>query len=212
MAEVVLSDFLGIALKYFSSHLVVVLLNFFRLIYFPHPPIWTQIFSQRHSFLKFPVIRATKASRASYCLACLISLVEQVIVSYKLTVSILFFLMLQLFLFYLCLFFFCQTRYLQFRKWPVEWGWCRDLQSFIFVFERHNRCWFALMFIFLIPCFLCSRYIPLCYQLSLNQTSMQVSAGTPWIWLCNLLFWAGRILTCWMADQAIGDCYETDFL
>ncbi|XP_054818647.1 uncharacterized protein LOC129318107 isoform X2 [Prosopis cineraria] len=32
-----------------------------------------------------------------------------------------------------------KTRYLQFRKWPVEWGWCRDLQSFIFVFERHNR-------------------------------------------------------------------------
>ncbi|KAK4276369.1 hypothetical protein QN277_019326 [Acacia crassicarpa] len=32
-----------------------------------------------------------------------------------------------------------QTRYLQFRRWPVEWGWCRDLQSFIFVFERHNR-------------------------------------------------------------------------
>ncbi|KAK4767339.1 hypothetical protein SAY86_015089 [Trapa natans] len=32
-----------------------------------------------------------------------------------------------------------QTRYLQFRKWPVEWGWCRDLQSFIFVFERHRR-------------------------------------------------------------------------
>ncbi|PHT64721.1 hypothetical protein T459_29146 [Capsicum annuum] len=32
-----------------------------------------------------------------------------------------------------------QARYLQSRKWPVEWGWCRDLQSFIFVFERHNR-------------------------------------------------------------------------
>ncbi|XP_027332150.1 uncharacterized protein LOC113847328 isoform X4 [Abrus precatorius] len=32
-----------------------------------------------------------------------------------------------------------KTRYLKFRKWPVEWGWCRDLQSFIFVFERHNR-------------------------------------------------------------------------
>ncbi|XP_019185619.1 PREDICTED: uncharacterized protein LOC109180469 isoform X2 [Ipomoea nil] len=32
-----------------------------------------------------------------------------------------------------------QARYLQFRKWPVEWGWCRDIQSFIFVFERHNR-------------------------------------------------------------------------
>ncbi|KAK6279893.1 hypothetical protein POUND7_020160 [Theobroma cacao] len=32
-----------------------------------------------------------------------------------------------------------QTRYLQFRSWPVEWGWCRDLQSFIFVFKRHHR-------------------------------------------------------------------------
>ncbi|KAK7385675.1 hypothetical protein VNO78_31460 [Psophocarpus tetragonolobus] len=68
----------------------------------------TKIFSQRHSFLRFPVIRGLKASKTSYCLACLISLVEQ-------------------------------TRYLEFRKWPVEWGWCRDLQSFIFVFERHNR-------------------------------------------------------------------------
>ncbi|KAI3745833.1 hypothetical protein L6452_08244 [Arctium lappa] len=29
--------------------------------------------------------------------------------------------------------------YLRVRKWPVEWGWCRDLQFFIFVFERHNR-------------------------------------------------------------------------
>ncbi|KAL1540770.1 hypothetical protein AAHA92_25075 [Salvia divinorum] len=32
-----------------------------------------------------------------------------------------------------------QAHYLQIRRWPVEWGWCRDLQSFIFVFERHNR-------------------------------------------------------------------------
>ncbi|XVF31660.1 hypothetical protein REPUB_Repub17cG0010500 [Reevesia pubescens] len=32
-----------------------------------------------------------------------------------------------------------QTRYLQFRRWPVEWGWCRDIQSFIFVFKRHHR-------------------------------------------------------------------------
>ncbi|GJZ37052.1 hypothetical protein Tco_0583243 [Tanacetum coccineum] len=32
-----------------------------------------------------------------------------------------------------------QARYLHLRKWPVEWGWCRDLQSFIFVFEKHNR-------------------------------------------------------------------------
>ncbi|XP_002531924.2 uncharacterized protein LOC8272187 isoform X1 [Ricinus communis] len=32
-----------------------------------------------------------------------------------------------------------QTRYLRFRNWPAEWGWCRDLQSFVFVFERHKR-------------------------------------------------------------------------
>ncbi|GAV76694.1 hypothetical protein CFOL_v3_20167 [Cephalotus follicularis] len=60
------------------------------------------------SLLKFAPMRCTNATKPSYCLACLFSLVEQ-------------------------------TRYLQFRKWPVEWGWCRDLQSFIFVFERHNR-------------------------------------------------------------------------
>ncbi|KAK2990743.1 hypothetical protein RJ640_003811 [Escallonia rubra] len=67
-----------------------------------------KLFSQRQSLLKFAPIRCTKGERATYCLASLISLVEQ-------------------------------ARYLQFRKWPVEWGWCRDLQSFIFVFERHNR-------------------------------------------------------------------------
>ncbi|KAF4392552.1 hypothetical protein F8388_000679 [Cannabis sativa] len=67
-----------------------------------------EIFTQRHSFFKLAPIRYTKGSRTSYCLACLLSLVEQ-------------------------------TRYLQFRKWPVEWGWCRDLQSFIFVFKGHNR-------------------------------------------------------------------------
>nr|CAB3501562.1 unnamed protein product [Digitaria exilis] len=32
-----------------------------------------------------------------------------------------------------------QARYLHFRDCPVEWGWCRDLQSFIFVFRSHNR-------------------------------------------------------------------------
>ncbi|CAM8941304.1 unnamed protein product [Rhodiola kirilowii] len=32
-----------------------------------------------------------------------------------------------------------QAKYLKLRKWPVEWGWCRDIQSFIFVFERQNR-------------------------------------------------------------------------
>lgn len=68
----------------------------------------SKLFSQRQSLLKLAPIRCTKGEKASYCLACLISLVEQ-------------------------------ARYLQFRNWPVEWGWCRDLQSFIFVFERHNR-------------------------------------------------------------------------
>ncbi|XP_055828999.1 uncharacterized protein LOC129897280 [Solanum dulcamara] len=64
--------------------------------------------SQRQSLLKLAPLQRTKGEKASYCLACLFSLIEQ-------------------------------ARYLQFRKWPVEWGWCRDLQSFIFVFERHNR-------------------------------------------------------------------------
>ncbi|KAK9272068.1 hypothetical protein L1049_002437 [Liquidambar formosana] len=70
--------------------------------------VMSKLFSQRPSLVKLAPIRCTKGSKASYCLACLLSLVEQ-------------------------------SRYLQFRKWPVEWGWCRDLQSFIFVFERHNR-------------------------------------------------------------------------
>ncbi|GER47085.1 hypothetical protein STAS_24163 [Striga asiatica] len=64
--------------------------------------------SQRESLLKLGPTRGTKGDRVSYCLECLLSLVEQ-------------------------------ARYLRFRNWPVEWGWCRDLQSFIFVFERHNR-------------------------------------------------------------------------
>ncbi|KAI4307657.1 hypothetical protein L6164_030822 [Bauhinia variegata] len=72
--------------------------------------VMSKLFSQRSSFIKFPLVRAAsaKTSRANYCLACLVSLIEQV-------------------------------RYLRFRKWPADWGWCRDLQSFIFVFERHNR-------------------------------------------------------------------------
>lgn len=68
----------------------------------------SQLFSQRQPFMKFPILRCAKGAKASYCLSCLLSLVEQ-------------------------------TRYLRLRKWPVEWGWCRDLQSFIFVFRRHNR-------------------------------------------------------------------------
>ncbi|XP_027178854.1 uncharacterized protein LOC113777839 [Coffea eugenioides] len=70
--------------------------------------IISKLFSQRSSLLKLAPLRCAKGDKATYCLACLFSLVEQ-------------------------------ARYLQFRKWPVEWGWCRDLQAFIFVFERHNR-------------------------------------------------------------------------
>ncbi|KAK1423612.1 hypothetical protein QVD17_18917 [Tagetes erecta] len=68
----------------------------------------TKIFSQQQSLFKFAPIRCGRGEKTTYCLACLISLVEQ-------------------------------ARYLRVRKWPVEWGWCRDLQSFIFVFNKHNR-------------------------------------------------------------------------
>ncbi|XP_019089948.1 PREDICTED: uncharacterized protein LOC104735694 [Camelina sativa] len=69
----------------------------------------SQLFYKRQTgTTKIINLRFSKASRTSYCLTCLFSLIEQ-------------------------------ARYLRFRKWPVEWGWCRDLQSFIFVFERHNR-------------------------------------------------------------------------
>ncbi|VAH88281.1 unnamed protein product [Triticum turgidum subsp. durum] len=67
----------------------------------------TKLFPQRTSLLK-SVAKHGKGGKAIYCLACLISLIEQ-------------------------------SRYLQFRDCPVEWGWCRDLQSFIFVFKSHNR-------------------------------------------------------------------------
>ncbi|KAK9115148.1 hypothetical protein Syun_021945 [Stephania yunnanensis] len=70
--------------------------------------VMSKMFNTGASIIKFASERCPKGSKRSYCLGCLISLVEQ-------------------------------TRYLRFRKWPVEWGWCRDLQSFIFVFERHNR-------------------------------------------------------------------------
>ncbi|CAI9111360.1 OLC1v1011569C1 [Oldenlandia corymbosa var. corymbosa] len=70
--------------------------------------IISKIFSQPASLLKLSTLRCSKGEKASYCLACLFSLVEQ-------------------------------AQHLRFRKWPVEWGWCRDLQAFIFVFARHNR-------------------------------------------------------------------------
>ncbi|XXG81860.1 hypothetical protein AAC387_Pa09g2409 [Persea americana] len=68
----------------------------------------SKLFFQPSTLLKSALVRHTKGSKANYCLACLVSLIEQ-------------------------------SRYLHFKKWPAEWGWCRDLQSFIFVFERHNR-------------------------------------------------------------------------
>lgn len=65
-------------MKYFSYESFG---DFAQILYiYLFPPIWRQIFSQRQSFIKFPIIRGAKGSRASYCLACLISLVEQVIV------------------------------------------------------------------------------------------------------------------------------------
>ncbi|MCL7048664.1 hypothetical protein MKW94_001108, partial [Papaver nudicaule] len=67
------------------------------------------LFAQRETLFKFAPLRGGKASKASNY--CLSCLISLVE----------------------------QSRYLQFRKWPVEWGWCRDLQSFIFVFERHNK-------------------------------------------------------------------------
>lgn len=70
--------------------------------------IISKVFSKGESLLKFAPLRCNRGEKATYCLECLFSLVEQ-------------------------------ARYLKFRNWPVEWGWCRDLQSFIFVFERHNR-------------------------------------------------------------------------
>lgn len=67
----------------------------------------TKLFPHRASLLK-SAARHAKGEKAMYCLACLISLIDQ-------------------------------SRYLQFRDCPVEWGWCRDLQSFVFVFRSHNR-------------------------------------------------------------------------
>ncbi|GAB2299124.1 hypothetical protein Dimus_033196 [Dionaea muscipula] len=68
----------------------------------------SKLFPHHQPLLKFPPIRCAKVSKASYCLACLLTLIEQ-------------------------------AQYLRTRSWPVEWGWCRDLQSFVFVFPKHNR-------------------------------------------------------------------------
>ncbi|KAL0909524.1 hypothetical protein M5K25_020400 [Dendrobium thyrsiflorum] len=70
--------------------------------------VMTKLFSERSSLLRFDLGRLVKGARAVYCLAGLISLIEQ-------------------------------ARYLRFRQTPIDWGWCRDLQSFIFVFQTHNR-------------------------------------------------------------------------
>ncbi|XP_020685793.1 uncharacterized protein LOC110102005 isoform X1 [Dendrobium catenatum] len=70
--------------------------------------VMTKLFSERSSLLRFASGRPVKGARAVYCLAGLISLIEQ-------------------------------ARYLRFRQIPIDWGWCRPLQSFIFVFQTHNR-------------------------------------------------------------------------
>lgn len=40
--------------------------------------LYVQLFSQRHSLIKLATLKGTKGEKISYCLACLISLVEQV--------------------------------------------------------------------------------------------------------------------------------------
>ncbi|KAM7280531.1 hypothetical protein ACFE04_007665 [Oxalis oulophora] len=69
-----------------------------------------------------------------------------------------------------------QARYVQYRNWPVEWGWCRDLQSFIFVFERHNRIvlerpeyGYATYFFELVDC------LPIDWQIKRLVTAMKLS-------------------------------------
>uniref|UniRef100_A0A7N0SZU0 AAR2 C-terminal domain-containing protein n=1 Tax=Kalanchoe fedtschenkoi TaxID=63787 RepID=A0A7N0SZU0_KALFE len=70
--------------------------------------VMSKIFTRNASLLRLAPMRFAKGSKTTYCLECLMALVEQ-------------------------------AKYLKLRKWPVEWGWCRDIQSFIFVFERQNR-------------------------------------------------------------------------
>ncbi|KAG0555503.1 hypothetical protein KC19_12G173800 [Ceratodon purpureus] len=55
-----------------------------------------------------PVKGQVSSNMPRYCLACLLSLIEQ-------------------------------AKSLRKRNWPVEWGWCRRLRAFLFVFEKHNR-------------------------------------------------------------------------
>ncbi|RZC70759.1 hypothetical protein C5167_033904, partial [Papaver somniferum] len=69
----------------------------------------SKLFAQRETLFKVAPLRGAKGSKAANY--CLSCLISLVEKSHL----------------------------LQSEKWPVEWGWCRDLQSFIFVFERHNR-------------------------------------------------------------------------
>ncbi|KAF3332441.1 NAC domain-containing protein 8 [Carex littledalei] len=106
----------------------------------------TKFFSDRASLLKITTANRKKGEKVVYCLACLISLVEQ-------------------------------TRYLKLHKSPVEWGWCRDLQSFIFVFQQHNRIvlerpeyGFATYFFELIPS------MPIDWQIKRLVTAMKINS------------------------------------
>ncbi|KAJ4750837.1 NAC domain containing protein 85 [Rhynchospora pubera] len=104
----------------------------------------TKFSSDRASLLKITTSKLKKGEKAVYCLACLVSLIEQ-------------------------------TRYLKLHKSPVEWGWCRDLQSFIFIFHRHNRIvlerpeyGFATYFFELIPS------MPIDWQMKRLITAMKI--------------------------------------
>ncbi|KAF5186734.1 Nac domain-containing protein [Thalictrum thalictroides] len=141
----------------------------------------SKLFSQRSSFLKFAPLRSKVIIKPSYCLACLLSLIEQ-------------------------------TRYLQFREWSVEWGWCRDLQSFIFVFEKHNRIvlerpeyGYATYFFELVDS------LPIDWQIKRLVTALKLTSCSRTTLIENkALLLLGVIKL--QANQALSVCYDYSFV
>lgn len=177
--------------------------------------LWRQLFSQRDSLLKFPSVRCTKDSKPSYCLACLFSLVEQVtsftkpdIYIYNLLNNLCFLiksrqLMVTLWSLLSSLFHrqdICSSGngpwngagagifthlYLCLKDTTGHWSAIQNILRTFFCILTWVGRWWNFIFIW-----------------------MQNCAGTSWIWLCNILFWAGRFVTTWLADQALGDYHE----
>lgn len=177
--------------------------------------LWGQLFSQRDSLLKSPSVRCTKDSKPSYCLACLFSLVEQVtsftkpdIYIYNLLNNLCFLikscqLMVTLWSLLSSLFHrqdICSSGngpwngagagifthlYLCLKDTTGHWSAIQNILRTFFCILTWVGRWWKFIFIW-----------------------MQNCAGTSWIWLCNILFWAGRFVTTWLADQALGDYHE----